>query len=295
MIESIYTAGPSSKSAAMIPRAGEGQANLDPIIQVDRPGPWLQIHSAKGFEWTTAELPLAHLPRDLEGLRILHLSDFHARSKWDPAYDELIQRVAANPPDLILFTGDFVDHKINPGPGFPVARELVSKLKSRLGFVGILGNHDCGLTDAQLSQFNCRLADHRRFLLDVGSAAIEIIGLGGLLRLEMDLPYLKTLPQRPGNAVRIVLSHFPDHLRRTAFLRPDLYLCGHTHGGQICLPNRLPLIRHDTLPRKLCTGIHRAYGTWLLSNRGFGFSSHIQFRIFCPAEVIEIRLKSAAA
>jgi uncharacterized protein len=293
MIESLDTARSLSKSAEPGPRAADPLPDLHPIISVDRPGPWLQIHTAKGFEWTTAELPLPHLPRDLEGLRLLHISDFHARGKWDSAYDELIQRVAANPPDLILFTGDFVDHKINPGPGFPVARDLIAKLKSRLGFIGILGNHDSGLTDEQLEQFDCQLVDHRRILINIGSAAFEIIGLGGLLRLEMDLPYLRSLPTRPTSAVRIVLSHFPDHLRRTAFLKPDLYLCGHTHGGQICLPGGVPILRHDSLPRKLCTGIHRAYGTWLIANRGFGFSSHIQFRVFCPAEVIEIRLKSA--
>ncbi|MGH9372982.1 MAG: hypothetical protein ACRD15_15780, partial [Vicinamibacterales bacterium] len=111
----------------------------------------------------------------------------------------------------------------------------------------------------------------------------------GVHREDLDVEFLRSIPSRRAGGVRICLSHFPDLVRRTDFLAPDLFLAGHTHGGQICLPGRLPIIRHDTLPRHQCTGVHQIGQTWLVVNRGLGFSG-LPFRAFCPAEVIEIRL-----
>jgi predicted MPP superfamily phosphohydrolase len=88
---------------------------------------------------------------------------------------------------------------------------------------------------------------------------------------------------------RIALAHYPDHLRLMRPLRPDVLLAGHTHGGQICLPGGIPIIRHDTLPRRQARGVHFIDGTWLVNHRGFGYTS-LALRVFCPSEVIEIEL-----
>jgi len=85
--------------------------------------------------------------------------------------------------------------------------------------------------------------------------------------------------------------HFPDHLRRTAKLQPHLFLAGHTHGGQVCLPGRIPILKHDAMPRRCCSGIHRVGDTWLIVNRGFGYTT-LPIRVFCPPEVLEIELTS---
>jgi predicted MPP superfamily phosphohydrolase len=73
-------------------------------------------------------------------------------------------------------------------------------------------------------------------------------------------------------------------------MRPDLYLAGHTHGGQICLPNERALMSHDTFPKRMCKGAHDVEGTCLVVSRGFGFTT-IPLRVFCPAEVVEIELR----
>ena len=89
---------------------------------------------------------------------------------------------------------------------------------------------------------------------------------------------------------RIVLAHYPDLITSSAAMRPDLYLAGHTHGGQICLPGGRAILTHDHLPRHLCKGAHElGDGTCLVVNRGLGFAT-IPLRMFCPAEVIEIVL-----
>lgn len=281
---------PSHTPATHRPHLHAGE--LKPRIRVEKQGPWFQFGTASGFEWTEADLPIPNLPDDLNGLRILHLSDFHARGKWDKAYDDLIQRVSAHPPDIILFTGDFVDCKTDHRPGLPIARKLINQLHSRLGTVAILGNHDSAVAQGHAHELNVNLIDHRRLLVPVGSANLEVIGIGGVDREELNHAFMQSIGPKAPSHLRIILSHFPDSIRHSQFLRPDLYLCGHTHGGQVCFPNRLPILRHDSLPHRLCSGIHRGYGTWMVANRGLGYSG-FQLRIFCPAEVIEIRLIKA--
>jgi len=270
---------------------GADPCELAARISVREPGAWLQIRKAHRFEWTDAELPIPGLPPDLEGLRILHLTDSHLRTSWDPAYDQLIQRVQADPPDLILYTGDFVEHKHDHRPALPQVRRLVDGLRSRLGFVTVLGNHDGDLMGPELSAMGVTVLDQQRLRLTAGSATLELIGLVGIDRYDLNRRWLRSIGPKAPNTARIVLSHFPDLIRITEFLKPDLFLAGHTHGGQICLPGRIPILRHDSLPRRLWLGIHRVHGTWLVVNRGTGFSTAMQMRMFCPAEVIEIRLR----
>jgi uncharacterized protein len=254
-------------------------------------GPNWQYRSARGFEWTELDLPVAHLPESMQGLRIVHLSDFHGRGWWDPAYDDLIALLRRRPPDLILFTGDFVDSKRDARPALPVVRKLMSQLPSRLGTFAILGNHDGDLIGPPLAGCNVTLLDHRRLSMPIGQGTVELIGLPGVDREDLDLPWVRSLGKKPPGTLRIVLCHYPDLLLKTMPLQPDLYLTGHTHGGQIAWPNRLPIFRHDSLPRRLCSGIHEVYGTVLVANRGMGFSSLLKLRLFCPAEAVEITVR----
>jgi predicted MPP superfamily phosphohydrolase len=253
-------------------------------------GPWLQIGSSRGFEWHRAELALPDLPAELVGLRILHVSDFHAWAHWDPAYDDLIDRIKRERVDIILFTGDFVDCKRDYSPAMPVVRRVMQGLTSRLGTFVVLGNHDNDLLAAPLAGWGLHLVDRRRVCLESGAATIELIGFGGVDRGDLDPWFVKSIPPKERSAVRVVMSHFPDSLRRAGVLNPDLFLAGHTHGGQVCLPGGRPISSHDSLPLKYCRGIHRVAGTYLVVNRGFGFSSKLRVRMFCPAEVIEMTL-----
>jgi uncharacterized protein len=260
-------------------------------ISRDRIGPNVQFRSAAGFEWTRLEMIVPDLPPALGGLRIVHLSDFHCRPWWDPAYDQLIARLRKQPPDLILFTGDFVEDKRDPRPALPVAKKLFSQLSSRLGTFAVLGNHDGDLVAVAMAESKVTFLTHRRLRLEGDGAAIELIGLPGVARLDLDLKWALSLGKKRPGTLRIILSHYPNILRKVAELQPDLYLAGHTHGGQVALPNRMPILRHDSLPRPLCKGIHRAFGSVLVVNRGFGFSSVLPLRVFCPTEVVEILTK----
>jgi predicted MPP superfamily phosphohydrolase len=253
-------------------------------------GPWFQYGDAIGFEWNSYELAVPQLPAALAGFSIVHLSDLHCRPGWQTGYDDLLDRLALREPDLLVVTGDIVDDIHHPNLGVPTARRLLDGLHARLGVFGQFGNHDRNLRPNALAGTPLRLIDGRRVLLDAGDRCqIELIATPGPLHEDLPRSFGPSLsPPTPG-VPRVVLSHYPDHLRRLRSIRPDLFLAGHTHGGQMCLPGGWPILRHDSYPKQLRAGVNRVDNCWLVGNRGFGFST-APVRLFCPAEVIELRL-----
>jgi predicted MPP superfamily phosphohydrolase len=251
--------------------------------------PWLMLGQPHAFEWNRVTLLVPALPAPLEGLRILHVTDFHLRARWYDSLDRLLSRIQEDPPDLLLATGDFSEDRYNYRPALPYVLRLIDGFRARLGCFGITGNHDeLGLSD-HFEGTNLTFVENRRLEIPVDDATIELIGLPGHNRELLDPAWVASLPRQKRNSVRIVLSHHPDNIRRTQNLAPDLFLAGHTHGGQVCLPGGIPILRHDKLPRRYARGIHRYGDSWLVVNRGFGFSG-FPLRTFCPPEVIELTL-----
>ena len=290
-LEPARRAAPPPADASPDPRP------LLPRIHRDlKRGPWLQLLQPHAYEWNRIELPVPGLPARLDGLRILHLTDFHLRRRWYAACDKLQDDIRRTRPDLILFTGDFVDNRYDCHPAAPNVVRLFEQFHAPLGCFAIFGNHDQSRRTPEsglapyLEKTPVRLIDGGRHVIDHAEAGIELIGLPGLHRDELKQSFLDGLPPRPRDAVRMVLGHYPDQIRKAELLRPDLYLTGHTHGGQCCLPNGFPLITHDRLPRRYAKGLHRWNDqTWMVVNRGIGFSGPA-IRTFCPAEVIELTL-----
>lgn len=257
-----------------------------------RKGRWFQILKPFDFEWNRVKLEIPDLPPQLAGLRIIHLTDLHVRGPWHDAYDRLLEHIAKADADLLLFTGDFVDNKKDHTPALPSMRRLAEGFRAKYGCYAILGNHDRMHFHPRLVETPLHAICGERRTIDIDGATVELIGLPGAVRPDLPPDFATSMPPppKPGDdTIRIVLSHFPDHLRRTAELRPHLFLAGHTHGGQCCLPGGIPIIKHDSLPRRLCSGVHRVGDTWLVVGRGFGATT-LPLRIFCPPEVIEIEL-----
>jgi hypothetical protein len=252
--------------------------------------PWLDLFPPRRIEWNRLDLPLDRLPGGLAGLRVLHLSDFHFRRRWPRAMDLVLGRMKEDPPDLVLITGDFVENKRNYRPAMPQVRRLVEGLTARFGCFAIHGNHDSYRVGMELADTPVTFLDGWRHVLEMPGGNVELIGLPGKRRAHLSPQWLRSLPPPQVGIPRIVLSHFPDHLTRTANLHADLFLAGHTHGGQICLPPGHALMWHDGLPRKLCKGAHRVGKTWLVVSRGLGWTG-LPVRAWCAAEVVEIRLQ----
>jgi uncharacterized protein len=270
------------------PAAAPAEA-LRAEVSVEEPGSWLELGLPRSFEWTRVTLPVHGLSPALDGLRIVHLSDLHLRPKWASGYDRLIERLSAAPPDLILFTGDFVEDKRDHRPALPLVERLMKSLRSRLGTYAVVGNHDGDLLATHFPSLGVTNVEGQHLTLDPG---IELLGFPGVDREDLDRNFLAGLPPRPRGRVRIAMCHYPDLFDAIAACQPDLYLCGHSHGGQVCLPGGIPLITHDSSPRRYVRGIHRRGQTWYIANRGFG-AGKLLIRLFCPGEAIEITLQSA--
>ncbi|MDB5291952.1 MAG: Phosphoesterase [Phycisphaerales bacterium] len=251
---------------------------------------WVQFFPPTRIEWTRLRLPMANLPPGLDGLRILHVSDLHLKTRWPAAYDGLLDRIAQNPPDLLLFTGDFVDNKYDHRPAMPFVRRMVEGWAARAGRFAIHGNHDSYAIGTALRETGVRFVDGKREIVDLpGGGRIELIGLPGRRRLELSRRFLNSIPAKDPTILRIVLAHFPDHFRRARGLKADLFLAGHTHGGQVCLPTGRPILTHDSLPPPWATGAHRVDDTWLVVSRGLGYTG-LPVRAFCTPEVGEVTL-----
>lgn len=252
--------------------------------------PWLQFFPPRWIEWGNLRLPIPSLPAELEGLRILHISDLHLKTRWPAAYDGMLARIKKNPPDLLLFTGDFVEDKNDHRPAMPLVRRMVDGWAADAGCFAIHGNHDSYAIGAELRSTGVRFIDGGREVVHTPRGGrVELIGLPGRRRRELSKNFLRRMPEKEPGVPRIVLSHFPDHLRRADSLEAELFLAGHTHGGQVCFPTGRPILTHDTLPPPLATGTHRVGRTWLVVSRGLG-STGLPIRAFCAPEVVEITL-----
>jgi hypothetical protein len=141
----------------------------------------------------------------------------------------------------------------------------------------------------KLRLFGHHLLDDHHERIEHNAATIEIVGLRGTDRDDLNRDFLRSLPPKAPKSIRIILSHQPDNARHLESVEPDLILSGHTHGGQICLPGGRPILTHDSLPRRFASGAHRFGPTWLVVSRGLGYST-IPARLFCPPEIVEIKL-----
>ncbi|HEX4796589.1 MAG TPA: metallophosphoesterase [Humisphaera sp.] len=250
---------------------------------------WIQPFPPTGVEWNTYDLPAPSPSADLAGLRIVHLTDFHLRRSLPNILLRVVERLNADPPDLLLLTGDFVENKRNPYPALPALRQFISALPAGVPTYAIVGNHDDYSVAYELRDYRVTFLNGRQTVASIHGREVELIGLPGVHRRELETAFLRRLPERRPDLPRIVLAHFPDQLRVIDSLRPDLVLCGHTHGGQICLPGGIPLIWHDSLPRQFARGVHKIGRTWLVVSRGLGYTG-LPLRVFCMPEVIELRM-----
>jgi predicted MPP superfamily phosphohydrolase len=161
----------------------------------------------------------------------------------------------------------------------------------------IRGNHDARLSRRSFSGTSLRNVEGERLVIETGHGPVELIGLPGPKREDLTDEFVRSLPAKQAGMPRIMMSHYPDHIRKLLHhghaILPDVYLAGHTHGGQACLPGGFAPLRHDSLPQSLCRGVHRWAHGWFVVSRGLGFSSY-KFRVLCPAEVVELRLVAQA-
>jgi predicted MPP superfamily phosphohydrolase len=180
------------------------------------------------------KIEIPELPPELEGLRIVQLSDLHLGTGPDlPEIRRIIDRTLGLSPDLIVLTGDIID-----GSTASLGRELkeLSRLNAPHGVYFVIGNHECYWNIEQ--SVSAIRGIGIRVLLNEG-ISVEISGkkifLGGVTdpaapHFQGEPPVIP--PPDPTASLRILLAHQPKIAKEAALLPYHLQLSGHTHGGQ---------------------------------------------------------------
>ena len=150
---------------------------------LSRPGPWLQLGGLRRLAIRHLDLPIGDLPAELDGFRILHISDLHLTARWHAGYERAIETIASLAVDVILCTGDIVEDKTTHIPARPQIRRLLPALKSRLGFFTILGNHDNFELGRELPDLGITVLNGER--LEIAGGSLELIGTPGLHRVDL--------------------------------------------------------------------------------------------------------------
>ncbi len=246
------------------------------------------------------EIQLPVLPEALDGLRIIHVSDLHLREVGDLERAVLDAVKAANA-DLICLTGDFIS-----GPeGMPfLVPFLMEVARGRRAFA-VLGNHDhadtvdTGLVEETLRRSGAVLLANDAHRVVMKGVSIAVAGVDDPHTDRADvagtLARAQTLAGGPDGAevgLTLLLAHSPDVLLDEAVNGADLVLCGHTHGGQVCLPWVGPLKTNTRIGRTAYTGVVRREGVVAHISRGVGTTS-MRLRLTCRPEVTTLVLRRA--
>lgn len=273
---------------------------------------------AYGIGWGRFNFTIRHetvksskIPKAFNGLRIVQLSDLHIGSFANSKNKiiEAVKRVNEQKPDLILFTGDFVNNLAKEIDGF---LDILSKLSAKYGKYSILGNHDYGSYVHWASEvekqenmerlktlqkemgFELLLNESRE--LTINNSSIELLGVEnwGQKPFPQYGDISSALANTNPDTFKILLSHDPTHwdeqiLGKTEI---DLTLSGHTHGAQMGV--ELGNFRWSpvNLRYKHWGGMYTEGEQKLYVNTGIGFIG-FPGRVGMPPEITVIELQSS--
>ncbi|HET7680193.1 MAG TPA: metallophosphoesterase [Xanthobacteraceae bacterium] len=237
------------------------------------------------------EVYLNRLPPAFDGLTLLHISDFHADMN-DGAMRRLEEILPGLHYDLCVLTGDYRGATFGP---FDVAlarmRPVLALIKRPI--YGVLGNHDTIRMVPDLEAMGIRMLLNECEPIVRGGARIYLAGIDDAHYFRVD-NIEKAASGISSQAFSILLSHTPEIYRQAAHAGFDLLLCGHTHGGQICLPGSIPVTLDSVLPRRLGAGSWTYHQMAGYTSVGVG-SSIVAVRINCLPEITLHRLRRAGA
>ncbi len=271
------------------------------------------------FWFAVRKVNLAILPKGSEDLVILHISDIHM-APWQKRKQRWISKLGSLQPDLVIDTGDNLGHRDaipatlrslesltkvpgvfvngsndlfapsirNPFKYFSTPSKTHGASHSRLN-TGLLTK---GFLDAGWLDLNNQTAT-----LELRGSTISFLGTDDAHEKMADLNKV-TRPKGKSDLV-IGVTHAPylEILQGLNDQGAELIFAGHTHGGQVCLPNGKALVTNCDLPTKYARGLARleiktGSPFWLNVCAGLGHSIYAPVRLFCRPEVRLVTLSA---
>ena len=247
------------------------------------------------FRVRELDVPLPGLPLDLDGLRILQLSDIHLSAfLHESELAKAIDMALELRPHLTVVTGDLISSRGDP---LDACIRQLARVKSDAGTFACMGNHErYARAERYAAEAGARAGI--RFLrgqaqtLRFGNSVLNLAGVDYQSLADRG-HYLRGAERLvvPG-ALNVLLSHNPDVFPVAAQQGYNLLLAGHTHGGQVTIE----ILDQSINPARFFTpyvyGLFRAGRSAAYVTRGIG-TIGIPARIGAPPEISVLRLRKA--
>jgi predicted MPP superfamily phosphohydrolase len=246
------------------------------------------LQNAQNVGLNQIEVRLKNLPTRFAGCKILFITDMHLGGIECLA--ERINRIAGQVDyDYCIIGGDY-------SYGFDSTnevmkqqlREVVELLVEKSQVFGILGNHDEYRIAEMLDGLGLNMLINEHVCLEREGDTVYLAGVDDCYffrAAELE----EAAAGIPDNAFKIILSHSPDLYKEAAQAGYSLYLAGHTHGGQICLPGEIAVLTHAHVPRNMIKGRWKYNNMEGYTSCGVG-TSLVPARFFCQPEVVLLTL-----
>ncbi len=246
------------------------------------------FNNAKNIVQRELELKFPDLPSRFESFTILHLSDFHFGCI--PELENIILKQLNNREvDICVITGDYLEGIHVPiNSAIESLRKITEGINTRHGFLGILGNHDTCHMVAPMEDLGIRMLINEDYRLSKGSDCIQFIGTDDVHYYYTDQA-MHAL-EKSGSDFSIALVHSPEIYDLAEKMGINLYLCGHTHGGQVCIPRGTPIIKHLNRGKEFYRGHWRYRNMQGVTNCGVG-TSGIPVRFNTQGELLILKLQ----
>ena len=246
--------------------------------------------NALAIEIRRNDILVTGLPASFHDYTLLHLSDLHLDMNADlPA--ALSLRLRELDYDIAVITGDF---RAKTFGDYHPAIEALDRVRLHLKepVYAVLGNHDSLHMVPPLEALGIRVLLNESLPLRRGDDAIYLAGVDDPHYFGTD-NMEKAAENIPVGAPSILLAHSPEIYKHAAHAGFSVMLCGHTHGGQICLPGGYPIMVNARCPRRFCRGSWRYRSLVGYTSVGSGVSI-VDVRLNCRPEITLHRLRTTA-
>ena len=242
---------------------------------------WRGKRNALRLQINERHVTFPNLPPAFEGYRILHLSDLHIDTSREVA-EVLIAAIETLEYDLCVITGDYRTKTFGCYQSVIDNIKLVTPAFKSPAY-SVLGNHDTIQLLPYLEDLGIQVLLNESVTLQRAQQIIHLSGIDDAHYFKVD-NIEKASEHVPDYGFSILLSHTPETYRQAAFANFDFFLCGHTHGGQICLPGGIPITWDARCPYALAKGEWRFHNMQGYTSVGSG-TSIVDIRLNCLPEI----------